>query len=146
MLAVLPLLLALTACGGGDREEELFTATGVVSVIGGDGTQILTTEGKVTGGQCKAIGDFGDIHEGAEVLVLDANGAKIAFGELGEGALTEGGAALLDAGLGICEFPFSVEVPKSEGVLTLRVGLSEMSFTADKASDLELSVAGDQPR
>lgn len=81
---------------------------------------------------------FDDIDEGAQVVVLDANGTKVALGELGTGGLANGASseAFISS---VCEFPISVsDVPNSGGIYSVHVGneaRGEQSYTKSELED-----------
>lgn len=148
-LAALPalfLLLLLPACGGedGGSSGDAFTAKGDVTIIGADKAQVLAADGAAAGDKCQGTGNLSDFSEGDEVVVLDADGSKVAVGKLAEGTLSAEAADLATIGLSMCELTFTVEdIPATDELLTLRIGEKEVTFGQEDADDLAVDVAGD---
>jgi hypothetical protein len=69
---------------------------------------------------CYGTGGFGDIYAGTQVTVTDADGKKVALGELDQGTVQ--GTRRGD-GAGLCQFEFTVaDMPDKPGVFTLQIG------------------------
>lgn len=144
VLLPIVLLFFATACGV-DDEPEVFTASGTVSIIGVNKVQVLAADGAGDGDPCQGAGPLGEFDEEAETVVLDAEGTKIAVGELGPGAMPVGKAeSLAQLGLAQCEFEFSVsEIPVGNDLYTLQIGETDTTFKqGDQA--IEVTVAGDE--
>jgi hypothetical protein len=108
--------LALAGCGEPAAESgttkpdpaatprETFTVSGFVTANGSFGLA------------CNGIGRSADLHQGARVVVLGADGTGIATGAHAEGFADD------DSPQGRCIFPFTVrKVPEGRGPFTLRV-------------------------
>lgn len=135
--------LTLTSCQGG--EEETFDVSGTVSLVGISKAQVLAADGAAAGDRCQGAGNLADFGGSEEVVVLDADGTKVAAGELEEGTVAANSAGLEALGLSSCELEFTVsDVPVSDGLYTLQIGESETTFTSDEATDIEVTVAGDE--
>ena len=146
ILSCLVLLLAVgptTACGG-DSGGDTFTTSGAVSAIGVSKAQVLAADGATDGDDCQGAGSMAAFDEGAEVVVLDADGSKVAVGDLSAGKIPEGSSELEQLGFSMCEFTFEVtDIPASDGLFTLQIDESETTFKqGDKT--LEVTIAGDE--
>ena len=72
-----------------------------------DGTTVTVEDGT-----CSTSNGYDDVNAGASVTVYNAEGTIVATGTLGTGT----GHRETEAGgyyVGVCEFPFSIEVPDS---------------------------------
>lgn len=99
------------------------------------GTVTVPRDGVDSGGPnvilstvCTAAAGYEDVHDGAQVVVLDAEGTILAVGELEYGRPGSG----LD-----CQFKFSVEeVPKGKGFYSIDVGNAFRGVVTIRESDL----------
>ncbi|MDO3398075.1 hypothetical protein QWJ41_20295 [Nocardioides sp. SOB44] len=141
---VLLLAVAPSAACGGSSGGDTFSISGVVSAIGISKAQVLAADGATEGDMCQGAGTMGAFDEGAEVLVLDADGAKVAVGELSAGKIPEGSSELEQLGFSMCEFIFEVtDIPASDGLFTLQIDESETTFKQGDES-LKVTIAGDE--
>lgn len=101
---------------------DAFTANGTLSLpIDEPATQALTGGAANVGGPCGVSAGYSDIQAGAEVLISDAAGVKIAVGHLEAGTAEQGSTdAVAD---GRCIFPFHVsDVPGASALYSVHVG------------------------
>jgi hypothetical protein len=81
---------------------EVSSPSGNVTTIGGSRYQ------QVVGEWCQGGGGYGDVTEGAQVLVKDTSGTTVAFGTLEAGSLTGVPEQPLSENGWECELPFTV--------------------------------------
>lgn len=114
-------LVCVGACGG----ESKFTASGSLGIVALDAATDDCSSG--TGG-------YSDIREGAEVVITDASGKKLAVDSL----LT--GREYQESGL--CVFDFSVKgVPSGKGPYSVEVASrGDVTFTEDEADGIVISL------
>ena len=114
-------IAALAGCGG----DSTFTASGTLGLVAVDAA--TDDCGSGTGG-------FDDISEGADVVIYDAAGKRLAFGSLKAGKPQGDG--------GLCVFDFEIpEVPRGKGPYGIEVGSrGQVSFSEDKAEDIAISL------
>jgi len=105
-----------TATSGADQPaaagpRQLTGSMTVVGVHGGAQSNVT-----VVGGTCTTARGFSDVAEGASVTVYDKTGTIVATGALGRGSGTmrDQSAQFPDIYIGICTFPFSIQVPDSD--------------------------------
>lgn len=140
--AILVVVAFTAACGG--KSGDTFSTSGVVKVIGVSKSQVLAADGAVEGDRCQGVGTLGSFSEGTEVVVLDADGTKVAVGKLSEGKIPKGSNQVGRLGLSMCEFTFNVaDIPASDGLLTLKIDQSETTFRQGD-DNLKVSIAGDK--
>lgn len=130
------LMLATSGCAAGT-----FDVTGTVEIAGGGSGLVSFAAPGQDGEQCDGTGEFGDFREGADVVVLAADGTKLAVGSLSDGVLPDGFTEGITIGFVSCVFEFEVpDVEDSSGPYTIQIGgVVDDTFTRDEASDLELS-------
>lgn len=138
IVAIAAVLLTTQACGGGasgaksePKAPTTFTVTGVMDL-----TQIALNEDRKwpqKGDDCVGQDGYDDMQPGAEVLIRDADGTKIAFGALEAGEM---------ASQTVCRFPFTVEgVPVGGSVYSVEVShRGEISFKQEDAGNLSLTL------
>lgn len=114
--------LLLAGCGG----DSTFTASGKLGLVAVDAASDDCSSG--TGG-------YSDIHEGASVVISDADGKKLAVGSLKAGK---------DIGDGLCVFDFKVpNVRSGAGPYGVEVShRGEISFTEKEADSIVISLGG----
>lgn len=101
---------------------DAFTANGTISLpIDEPATQALTGGGAYIGGPCGVAAGYSDIRTGADVVISDAAGVKIAVGHLEAGTAEQGPTdAVAD---GRCIFTFHVsDVPGTSALYSVHVG------------------------
>ncbi|MCI2956764.1 hypothetical protein MN032_03575 [Agromyces atrinae] len=77
--AAAALALLLAACSGDATEEpETAFVSGTITVAAASSGQYIT-------GKCTAADGFEDVHTGAQITLLDSDGAVVALGELEKG-------------------------------------------------------------
>lgn len=139
LLAVAPIF----ACGG-NSGDDTFSTSGVVSAIGVSKSQVLAADGATEGDKCQGAGSMGAFDEGAEAVVLDAEGKKVAVGNLSAGKIPEGSSEFEQLGFSMCKFTFEVaDIPASDGLFTLQIDESETTFKQGDES-LEVTISGDE--
>lgn len=139
LLGALVLIPLLAACGG----EETFTATGTIG-IGSIQGGVFAADSAGAGDRCQGVDALSAFKGGGEVIVLDADGSKVAVGELEEGVLPDQIEEARELGFLACEFEFTVEgIPAGDGLFTLKVGDEEKTFKQSDAVDLDLNVTDD---
>lgn len=114
-----------TEASGAETEEETFTATGSITMIDYDMDRYQ--------GQCFGSGGYSDMEAGTQVVVRDASGTSLAFGELGTGSV---------ASPSECDFNFVVkDIPSGDKLYTIEVGSrGEINFTEDEAIGLSFTL------
>jgi len=83
------------------------------------------------GGPCVTTAGFGDIAEGAQVLITDESNTKLAVGNLQPGVVVKGASENVDDAR--CEFAFEVDdVPTGHALYSVHLGNSfrgEQTYT-----------------
>jgi hypothetical protein len=120
LLVVGAIIGALNWPSGDEAESEGHTVNGTLTLSGDwDSIEVSTPTGnvttigdsryeQVTGEWCQGGGGYGDIVEGAQVLVNDTSGTTVAFGTLEAGSLTGVPDQPLSANCWECTMPFTV--------------------------------------
>ena len=113
--------LLLARCGG----DSTFTASGTLGLVAVDAATDDCSSG--TGG-------YDDISEGADVVIYDAAGNRLAFGSLKAGKPQGDG--------GLCVFDFDVpDVPGGKGPYGVEVShRGQVSFKESQADDIVISL------
>lgn len=140
-------VLIVASCGGdigstdeGDQDQETFTASGTVLLVGGGETM------RGNGCQGDDTFGFGDLTGGAKVTVLDGDQTKVALGELHAGEMVDVPPGYEQPGLEkACEFSFAIDdVPKGSAVYTIEVGTrGGTDFTENEADSIALVVTSE---
>lgn len=128
-------VVVLVGCGtdsGDPPKLKTFTVSGEVSVW----APSVSARRSVQGAKCSSTRSYADVNAGSQVIVRDANGTKVALGELGAGAIVDAGG-----GLPACEFHLSVpDVPSKGDVFSVQIGShDEVTFDRAKANTLQVT-------
>lgn len=104
---------------------------GTVGLVTVDSSDLVSE-----GDTCAGAGGYSDLTEGADIVIRDSDGKKIAIGELGAGSIPDEGAG--------CDFKFKVDdVPDAGGIYSIEVShRGEVSFKKADADGLVLTVGG----
>ena len=100
-----------------------FTANGTISVPMDPGATAARqgVYNIVLDGVCVPRVGFSDVHDGAQVVILDPSGTKIAVGALQTGAVVEGATDSVESGR--CEYKFQVsDVPTGLSLYSVHIG------------------------
>ena len=94
------------------------------------------------GSTCLGQGGFDDIAGGAQIVIKDDKGERVAVGRLDNGKVEEHSSGL--PGLLSCRFPYSIpDVPDDGDIYTISIGSrDDYSFKKSEAADLQLSLGG----
>ena len=119
------LLATLNGCGGGS-----FDVKGTLTLPFGN--QGATDDGSLCVGQ----GGYDDIAGGAQVVIKNGGGKRIAVGSLEDGRIEKQSSGWL------CHFRFDVaDVPGDGNIYTISIGSrDDYSFKKSDASDLDLAL------
>lgn len=140
-VAAVATVTALAACGGESagstpREPKTFTVDGTLTLE--DSSSVNYAMHGRKGEECWGEQGYDDIRQGAQVVIRDSTGAKVALGALEQGTLTARSDPYYSAP---CEFPFTVDdVPVGKGgVFSVEVThRGEVSFEQGDALSLTL--------
>jgi hypothetical protein len=111
---------------GGDTKDNVFTASGDVTLITSD---LISANGRCQGQQ-----GYSDLQEGAQVVIRDASGDTVAVDSLRVGVKEDSAT---------CRFAFIVhDVPSGKGPYSIEVThRGEIAFTEDTANDIHMSLS-----
>lgn len=125
LLALAFLASLLVACGG----DSTFTVKGTLAITD---TSSVVNEPVGSSG-CEGSSGYDDLASGANVVIHDADGKKVALGLLMPGKLQDDGS---------CEFSFEVEdVPDSGDLYAVAIGHRDpYDFKQSEAGSLALSI------
>ena len=117
-------LVVLTSCNGKTAPPaaptpDTFNVTGEMTLTDGSGFDPSYSGHK--GDDCYGMGGYGDINQGAQVVVSNSKGEQIALGELDGGVLTPL-PGTQGMGLFYCTFTFTItDVPADGEIFSVEV-------------------------
>lgn len=127
---VMAAALLLAGCGGesggdGKTAAKTFTASGAI--------KLYATGTVAVGDSCAGKGGYDDIRVGAAVLIKNADGKRVALGELGTGEPGE---------YSTCSLPFAIKgVPSGAGPYSVEVShRGEVPFNEGDAKSIALTL------
>lgn len=134
-LVVAAVVVSLTVAGCGGEED--FQVQGKLTINGSGITALGATNN--AGEICTGTEGYDDITEGAQVVIRDADGKKVALGRLGLGHLAENGTEYTN---GPCVFKFKVSgVPGGSSIYSVEVShRGEINFKQKEARGLALTL------